>query len=505
MAYINIRPLFYSLLVVCGLGLFTLPFLSVRFYHHSAQVLGDLQVVPQNDTAEASIASTPSGPRISVVVIWQGEYKPYLNNFFTSFRANNDSVELIWVDLGDRDGNANCLDVSPWTGSSEESNIKSICLSRRDYWALHRDYFCSRWDCTENESELVLQTMISRSEGDWYKSWFRLWRGYVFRHFMHPSVEWWGWADPDTFMGNFRSQFPWAATEYDVLIPAMPDPLLYLRGHLCFFRMGPITETKMNQYGNLANVNAYFGNHRPFFATEESEFSSFVLRSPSITFLMLPYALVELGFDRMLPNTAKFCSSQGVFTMQGPFAKEDLPPAFPNFPVLSIPQVASPKMFTDGNETATYPIELIEGSNKEELWFPSEYATHYDLDWSRGSEGVMRYIGRGGPFTGGSQGVWEHIEPRKPTVVARAVHDPYFEVGLYEGLYAHFFEEKHHAPWVKDLPLEPLEPYQILVTYFDYGVEIWDQRTGSVVWRVAGKDQPHAKRGHLRRANHHRL
>lgn len=120
------KPVFYSVLVLCGLGLFTLPFFSFQFVRHSVQPLPDIF------EASIPIAVTPAGPRISLVVLWNGGYKPYLNNFFTSFRANNDTVELIWVDVGDGEGKANCLDVSPWTGPSGESNIKTICLSRHD-------------------------------------------------------------------------------------------------------------------------------------------------------------------------------------------------------------------------------------------------------------------------------------------------------------------------------------------------------------------------------------
>ncbi|KZT58437.1 hypothetical protein CALCODRAFT_494932 [Calocera cornea HHB12733] len=37
-------------------------------------------------------------------------------------------------------------------------------------------------------------------------SFLRLWRGYVFREHINPDARWWGWADPDTFLGNFDTQ-----------------------------------------------------------------------------------------------------------------------------------------------------------------------------------------------------------------------------------------------------------------------------------------------------------
>ncbi|KAG8982976.1 hypothetical protein FRB94_006162 [Tulasnella sp. JGI-2019a] len=143
-------------------------------------------------------------PRISIIVIWEGDYRPYLNTFFTSVRANADTVELVWIDMGKR-SDYNCLDVSPWAGASGQFNVKTFCYSQQEYWALHRDYFCGRWGCTFEDSERVLQEMVNRQTSDPLKSAFRLWRGYVFQHLVDPSVEWWGWADPDTFMGSFRS------------------------------------------------------------------------------------------------------------------------------------------------------------------------------------------------------------------------------------------------------------------------------------------------------------
>lgn len=50
---------------------------------------------------------------------------------------------------------------------------------------------------------------------------------------------------------------PWDATKYDVLIPANPGNLLYMRGQLFFFKAGPLTEAKINQYQALADVNSY--------------------------------------------------------------------------------------------------------------------------------------------------------------------------------------------------------------------------------------------------------
>ncbi|KAG8983984.1 hypothetical protein FRB94_009702 [Tulasnella sp. JGI-2019a] len=453
----------------------------------------DIRLTPPNDvvsehpilsfdaTPSLSLATPKTKPRISIIVIYAGNYQPYLNTFFTSFRANSDTVELIWIDIGKGD-NRGCLDVSPWAGANGEFNIKTLCYHPRDYWALHRDYFCTRWGCTAEESERVLQEMIRREPDDNIKSAFRLWRGYVFHHLIDPSAEWWGWADPDTFMGSFRSQFPWEANEYDVLIPAHPADMLYMRGHLCFFRSGPQTEAKINHYENLLTLGAYFTKHHPYFAAEEAEYSAFIIRDPSITFLILPQQLVELPERFMRPNTGKFCTLNGVYTMQAPMVLESLPPPFPNFPILAMPNISSIAAPVFTIHGATHPIELIEGT-EEKLWIPKETVTKYDIDWALGPWEATRYIGRGGPFAGGSKGVWLRVEPQVPTIEVTAAHDPSIKVQLREGLYVHFFSEKHQAAWYWVLPVEPLEHHQTLATFHEHGAEIWDQKTSKVVWR----------------------
>lgn len=68
-------------------------------------------------------------PRISVIVIWRGNEKSYLNNFFTSFRANADTVQLVFIIIrGDEDDE--CVDLTRWTGPPGSlNNVKAICYS----------------------------------------------------------------------------------------------------------------------------------------------------------------------------------------------------------------------------------------------------------------------------------------------------------------------------------------------------------------------------------------
>lgn len=118
---------------------------------------------------------------------------------------------------------------------------------------------------------------------------------------MSPGYDWWGWCDPDTFMGGYATIIPngaryrmlkspwsftdsahsvrsallragppnfplvpWHATEYDVIIPAAgADRLLYMRGHLNFFKAGEETENKLNLFPNTTSVDVFINNHKP--------------------------------------------------------------------------------------------------------------------------------------------------------------------------------------------------------------------------------------------------
>ena len=73
---------------------------------------------------------------------------------------------------------------------------------------------------------------------------------------------------------------PWDATDYDVVIPIGGDvDLLYMRGHLCFFRAGHETEEKLNLYDYVSKMVWYFNHHRPHFAAGVSSSFFFVKTS----------------------------------------------------------------------------------------------------------------------------------------------------------------------------------------------------------------------------------
>ena len=177
--------------------------------------------------------------------------------------------------------------------------------------------------------------------------------------------------------------------------------------------------------------------------SEEVEFSAFILREPQINFLIVPQLLIDIPIHLTQPNTAKFSNLHGVYTAQWPW--KQLPTPFPNYPMLSLPTKPSSFLPTFSAEGTTYPIELIVGNWSGWLWFPEEFATHYNINWNLGSEGWRRFVGRGGGYAGGSQGVWTRLEPPREAITVHGAKDPSVEVKLAEGLYIHWFEEKHNG------------------------------------------------------------
>lgn len=279
---------------------------------------------------------------------------------------------------------------------------------------------------------------------------------------------------------TYRLTVPWDATDYDVLIPAFEGALLYMRGHLCFFLARQETETKLNEYPTIRTMQAYIDGHHPWYAAgqylmavlsqgaqcltprffhfaEEGEYSAFVLRSPSINFLILTHHLVELMHQHMLPNTAKLSTLHGAYKMQWPGHESLLPPPVPNFPVLDMPRTPSKFTPTFSEQGATHPVELQESTWPWDVWIPKEHVNSYDIDWNFGPDGGMRMVGRGGGYPGGSKGVWERVEPSRPIIECHALHHSTSNatVWLIEGLYVHFFEEKHNGRTQSFLCLSP--------------------------------------------------
>ncbi|KZO99777.1 hypothetical protein CALVIDRAFT_553196 [Calocera viscosa TUFC12733] len=449
-------------------------------------------------------APTPRGPPISIIIIWKNGAAAYMPNFVQSVLANKASLEVLWVGVKWAH-ETTCFDPLEGHPGREGANLKLLCLTEDEYWNMHRDYFCERWGCNDVEKKQVLDAMIERQQKDYQHSFFRLWRGYVFREHINPDARWWGWADPDTFLGNFQTQFPWDADNFDVFIPASPHTLLYLRGHLCFFRMGTPVEDKLNGYPNLISPSAYLEKHKvgDYTAMEEAEFSAYILRNPSISFLLAASSLVDIALSQLALNTPTFATLNGTYQ---PYALPTPLPGFPHLPVLGLPGTCANcpptpkrrKTFTDYG--ITRPVDVRTGEYEGDLWFGREYATEYVPPRRAMRQRAWDvYVGR---YAGGGAGVWERLEPpREPVEVpilssagrnqtrkgngtakgASAVpaegNEKQETVLLREGLYIHWFHQKH-AAW---FPGPTLREGQALMSVFKDGAEVWE--AGEVVWR----------------------
>lgn len=171
-----------------------------------------------------------------------------------------------------------------------------------------------------------------------------------------------------------------------------------------------------------------------------------MIRNPHISFLLLPYQLAETMFGERRGNMATLSTLVGTYTTdtQRPHPElSDVIPPFPDSPVLRLPVSRSAFVPTFSAEGILHPIDLLSGGDS---WMAPEFKVSYEPDWAlalpSGSP-MIRLIGRGGGFAGGTQGVWERLELARPTLVVVAAHNASLTIELREGLYVHFFRFKH--------------------------------------------------------------
>lgn len=108
-------------------------------------------------------APPPPPPNITIIAIWNPnpEKKPqkYLPNFFASF-SNQPNIHLLFI-IADR-YNAGCATrISP-----QAPNIEEVCFDMESYWALHVDFLCKHWTCTEEDKPKLLEVLLDRGRED---------------------------------------------------------------------------------------------------------------------------------------------------------------------------------------------------------------------------------------------------------------------------------------------------------------------------------------------------
>ncbi|KZT58438.1 hypothetical protein CALCODRAFT_494933 [Calocera cornea HHB12733] len=282
-------------------------------------------------------------------------------------------------------------------------------------------------------------------------------------------------------------------------------------------------------------------------AVEEAEFSAYIIRSPHISFLLASSSLVDIPLSSLALNTPTFATLNGTYapyTLPSPLPPIPhlpvlgLPGTCPSCP----PPAPRRRTFTDYG--LTRPVELRWGQYEGDVWFAREHATSYDPPMrSLRQRGWDVYVGR---YEGGGAGVWERIEPpRAPVEVPVLLPPAREEKGeedehhataqqnvhsepqgkgkgedkvksnakkskparkteprsasvqptsatappatylLREGLYIHWFHQKH-AAWFPGPAITPVQDRgmgvgRTLMSVFKEGAEVWEG--GEVVWR----------------------
>jgi hypothetical protein len=93
---------------------------------------------------------------------------------------------------------------------------------------------------------------------------------------MDPNTKIWGWCDLDVMLGNFERAFPWDVAEnFDIIIPGpsgvYPEDnlLLFMPGHLGFFRNSAQFTAQFLEFPNFRNLDAFL--HLPWIDSAAGE------------------------------------------------------------------------------------------------------------------------------------------------------------------------------------------------------------------------------------------
>lgn len=93
---------------------------------------------------------------------------------------------------------------------------------------------------------------------------YRPFRSAIFAEWMDPNTKIWGWCDMDVMLGNFERAFPWDVAEnFDIIVPhpfgLQPEGsvLLYMPGHLTFFRRSAEFTAKFLDFPSFRNLDTW--------------------------------------------------------------------------------------------------------------------------------------------------------------------------------------------------------------------------------------------------------
>ncbi|KAI0261005.1 hypothetical protein BC834DRAFT_492851 [Gloeopeniophorella convolvens] len=262
----------------------------------------------------------------------------------------------------------------------------------------------------------------------------------------------------DLVFGSFERAFPWdIAYNFDMLIAYYPSPdaddvLLYMKGHLSFFRHSPEVTRQFLTFPNFRTQHTFLT--LPWIETdaEEAEYSHFALLQTNLTFLQFD-AMVPTRFHLTAGGGAGgtyslFNDGQWEFAALG--AQTD-PAARLLFSDLMDEHArgwAPRATFSDAGHERE--VHLRGGESAHFVWFDRKYAVDYLSAFTDPNVFIgARYVMRRAP--GGR--VVERFEPEPDAkIIVPPLEGPSIDYGhwdhwnrpyLHEMLYNHFQNEKY--------------------------------------------------------------
>ncbi|KAF8320046.1 hypothetical protein DL93DRAFT_2153074 [Clavulina sp. PMI_390] len=483
---------------------------------------------PPTVSPDSTISSpTDSPPIITLIAIWNPKAdsppQPYLPNFFASVEANAPHVNLLFV-VFDRFEHGCDKRISP----PGLKNVNEICFNTADYWALHKDFLCRHWKCTEEQEQVLLKMLIQRTPDDYLNSFFRPFRAGVFAKWLDPRTPIWGWCDMDLMLGNFGRVFPWDMIgQFDLIIPAFPADLdrvmVFMSGHLMFFKHEERVMNEFFHFPHLQTIELFLQTDKDWIdgAAEEADYSHFAVLNKNLTFVHFSALSwtnhhistsdagvfsVDHGAEIPLADGTSEKSDPALYQQAREYlvevirenARKMKPPTLCEAHMVSqsmfggakdgvtLPCPSTPTFSKNGME---YPINLIEGDHGAEVWFAPELVVDYIPDYTQEAYHLVRRdSGRRLVMRRAINGpVVERVEPTdyiilNPLDDLEGKKDTYTRDNrpyLIEYLYNHYQNEKHQKWW--KLPQEPLKPGEFLVMSKHYGIEQWDVN-GKPMW-----------------------
>ena len=145
--------------------------IAIKLNTQTGRILRDsrssVALTPPNNNLTTTPSLSARPPNITIIAIWNPKTnarpQAYLPNYFASIRANP-KIHLLFV-VFDKFQYGCDKPIAPIA-----ENIKEICFDIEGYWRLHAEFLCQRWGCLPEEEEVLLQTLIRRSDGDWVSS-----------------------------------------------------------------------------------------------------------------------------------------------------------------------------------------------------------------------------------------------------------------------------------------------------------------------------------------------